>query len=161
ITDYQYTGSDYAIYNYTGGVGTGTPATNPGINNTAPTRYIAAGQGFFVEGTANGQLRFDNSMRVAGSNSNFYRVAAPGAAPYAVQSIGERHRLWLNISNAAGLSKQTLVGYVSSATNGIDRGFDGKVADAGNPVSLYSLVDGTALAIQGRALPFDVSDVVP
>ncbi|MBC8884212.1 hypothetical protein H9X57_15170 [Flavobacterium piscinae] len=45
ITNYQYTSNDYAIYNYTGGVGTQS-ATNSGINNTIPNGTIVAGQGF-------------------------------------------------------------------------------------------------------------------
>ena len=48
ITNYQYTSNDYAVYNYTGGVGTQS-ATNSGINNTSPDGTIAAGQGFFMK----------------------------------------------------------------------------------------------------------------
>jgi hypothetical protein len=53
------------------------------------------------------------------------------------------------------------VGYIQTATNGIDRGFDGLTLDAGNAVSFYSIVGNDKLGIQGRTLPFDVNDVVP
>ena len=40
-------------------------------------------------------------------------------------------------------------------------GYDGEMIDAGNPVGLYSTLGDKKLAIQGRALPFVTSDLVP
>jgi hypothetical protein len=54
-----------------------------------------------------------------------------------------------------------MVGYVENATNGIDRGFDSALLDSNNTVSLYSVVNTSKLAIQGKALPFDSNDLVP
>lgn len=146
MTNNNYTNSDYAVYNYMGGVGT-TGA--PGANNAVPTGKIASGQSFFIKGLANGNAIFNNTMRVAGNNAQFYRSAV------------DKSRIWLQIYDGGAGYKQTLVGYADSATNGIDSGFDGDLFDAGNTVTLYSLVGNSRLTIQGRALPFEVNDVVP
>lgn len=155
----NYNGSDYAKYNLTGGVSTANPALTGG---NIPTGKIAAGQGFFIE--ANDNLAdgtypavFSNRMRIIGQNTQFFRTAALMQTPTA----SDKNRFWLGISNAAGLYNQTLVGYVDGATNGFDTKFDGRVYSAGNPVSLYSLLLPERLCIQGRALPFDTSEIIP
>src|SRR5690606_13357549 len=99
ITVTQYTGSDYAIYNFMGGVGT-APATNPGVNNNIPTRFIAAGQGFFARAIATGAAITNNSMRVSGNNGGFYRNAETSTTPQ------DMHRVWLEMTNTAGAYKQ-------------------------------------------------------
>ena len=99
---------------------------------------------------------FKNSMRIAGSNSQYFRNNNSNA----IDNL-ERNRIWLEISNLQGAYKQTMVGYVENATNGIDRGFDSALLDTSNPVSLYSVVNTSKLAIQGKALPFDINDFVP
>ena len=155
---YQYTGSDYAIYNYLGGIGT-RAATNPGLNISVPNGKIASGQGFFIKGLSNGTATFKNNMRVVGNNDQFFRMSLPPIKT--VFSEPERHRYWLNISNTQGAFKQVLLGYVDGATFGLDRLFDGEMVDAGNVIGLYTLSDNTKLSIQGRPLPFDVNDTIP
>ena len=159
---YNYTKNDYAKYNITGGVKTGSTAITGGVT---PNGKIAAGQGFFIEANsslANGSYvaAFNNSMRIAGNNSQFFKSSnAVGFA--SSSSTIEKHRVWLNISNTGGAYDETLVGYVQGATNGLDSLFDGKTMPAGNVVSLYSILGTTNLSIQGRTLPFDQNDVVP
>lgn len=155
ITDQEYTGSDYAIWNSTGATGTGTAGGGTG-NTTVPTGNIAAGQGFFVKSIANGTAVFNNGMRLVGSNNVFYRMAGVPAQP-----IIEKHRVWLEMKNNQGAYKQTLVGYVDGATNQRDYAFDADAVEGGNVINLYSVLDTDKLGIQGRALPFDVNDVVP
>ena len=154
---YQYTDSDYAIYNYLGGIGTAA-ATNIGLNNAIPNGKISSGQGFFIKGLANGSATFKNSMRLVGNNDQFFRMATPTAT---VSSEPEKHRYWLNISNNQGAFKQLLVGYADGATLSLDRLFDGEMVDAGNVIGLYTLAENTKLSIQGRPIPFDTSDVIP
>lgn len=155
ITANVYNANDYATYNATGGAGTAA-SPNPGVNPNVPTGNIAAGQGFFVQGLASGTLNFDNSMRLTGLNDLFYR------SPDAPQiSVVEKHRIWLNIINQQGAYKQMLLGYVQGATNELDNAYDAEVTEAGNVVSLYSLNNNKKLTIQGRALPFNVSDEIP
>lgn len=155
----QYTGSDYAIYNYLGGIGT-SAAVNPGLNTSIPNGKIASGQGFFIKGLSNGTATFKNTMRLTGNNDMFFRTTAPYVTAASGTPI-EKHRYWINITNTEGAFKQTLVGYAEDATLGLDRLFDGEMLDVGNAITLYSKVDDAKLSIQGRPLPFDVNDTVP
>lgn len=146
---YNYSPDGYASYNATGGA-----TTVPSGYGQAPNGYIASGQSFFAIGIQSGTLTFTNAMRVRGNNNTFFR---PGGNQ--MPAPLERHRVWLNFANPQGLFSQALVGYISEATNGIDRRFDGPTMSGS--FSLYSLVEGKSLGIQGRALPFDVADQVP
>lgn len=142
-SQYVYTSDDYATYNQTGYV---TPG---GFSPTTFDGRIASGQGFFVEGLANGtRATFRNAMRRASSNTQFFRTGTIG---------GERHRYWLNITNAQGAFNQTLIGYIEGATNGKDRDFDGQRL-SGSYASLYSINENESFTIQGRQLPFDRTD---
>ncbi|MBU7569162.1 MAG: T9SS sorting signal type C domain-containing protein, partial [Flavobacterium sp.] len=162
---YNYTANDYATYNLSGGVAT-SPATpdplNPEIsdnfNGAIPTKHLASGQAFFVRGLGNLPARFTNDMRIQDENNRFFRNMNPVKRNAANSGI-EKNRFWLNLRNNQGAFNQTLVGYIEGATNGLDRGFDGSLF-GGNHVTIYSINDSQKLAIQGRALPFDNSDVV-
>lgn len=152
---YQYAQTDYAVYTLAGGTGTTAQTSGPGAgNNSLPLGYIASGQGFFVKGLSNSTAVFTNSMRRAGNNKQFYRTTS-------ATSDLEKNRYWLNILGENGAFKQALVGYIETATSGIDRLFDGELVDAGNVISLYTKVGDTKLSIQGRPLPFDIADTVP
>lgn len=151
ITNFNYTANDYAVYNQSGGT---SAAPNSGLNNNVPTKFIASGQGFFVQGLNSGTLTFSNAIRVAGNNDSFFRQQQ-------TNSERERHRIWLNLINTQGAFKQILVGYIQDATNQMDNHFDSEIAEAGNTISLYSVVADKKLSIQGRALPFVETDVVP
>ena len=76
-------------------------------------------------------------------------------------TIREKHRVWLNLTNAGGVFKQLLVGYITGATNGWDDLYDGISYDANMYADFYSINDGKNLTIQGRALPFVNTDEVP
>lgn len=115
---------------------------------------IQTGQAFFVEATGtNDQLLFTNEMRVDDTANQFFRNAQTTTAL-------ERNRVWLNASNDAGAFSQTMIGYMTNASNGLDTQIDGKYINDGE-IALTSLLDATPMAIQGRALPFDAADVVP
>lgn len=153
ITDQEYNGSDYASYNYTGGTGTTvvTPAPGPG-NTTVPTKYIAAGQGFIaaVKGSGYNTVTFNNAIRVAANNTNFYKS----------ETTIEKHRVWLELKDGHHLYKQILVGYIEGATDAYDNGYDGGILDGGNGISFYSLIEDAAMNTQGKALPFNEADQV-
>lgn len=154
---FLYTSNDYASYNLVGGVGTGLPATNGGINPSTPNGHIASGVAFFARATQNGNATFKNSMRLLSQNNQFFRMSGELNTPSAI----EKDRLWLNVTNDQGAYKQTLVGYVDGATYGVDWGFDGSFFDGGNVVGLYSLIGADKYAIQGRPTAFDSEDQVP
>jgi len=157
---YQYTDGDYATYNYLGGTVGGIPtgpAGTSGANTSTPNGKIASGQGFFIKGLMNGTATFNNTMRIAGNNNYFFRMETPRVNE---TSEPEKHRYWLNIENTQGAFKQILVGYAEGATAGMDRLFDGDMVDVGNAVTLYTLADNNKLNIQGRPLPFDITDTI-
>jgi hypothetical protein len=153
ITANNYTSNDYASYNLTGGVGT-MAASNPcaGCNSSMPNGKVAAGQAFFIPAQSSGVATYTNSMRSAVNNQFFKSNAATTAI--------EKNRFWLDISNAEGLYKQLLVGYIEGATNDIDPAYDGKSIDVGNPIMIYSVEGDAKLAIQGRGLPFNQNDEI-
>jgi hypothetical protein len=165
---YNYTGNDYAPYNLTGGTATAkvdADKNDPNDNNnfSLPTGKIAAGQAFFAPSSVTGgTVKFDNSMRqrndAAIDNSRFFKMSdSKGKSTNAIQ----KNRVWLNLTNGQGAFKQTLVGYITGATNGNEGLFDGESYDGNQFVDFYSVNNGKNLTIQGRALPFDEMDTVP
>lgn len=152
----NYSSDDYAIYNFTGSVGTSN-ALNTGVNNSTPERFIGAGQSFMVEGIASGTASFNNLMRkdVSGyDNSQFFRNSTNTQAP-----ANEKNRLWMEVVHQDGKFKKAMVGYVEGATNGVDWGYDSKIKLTGE-LLFYSLVEDQKLAIQGKSSPFNQNDVV-
>jgi hypothetical protein len=169
ITNNVYAASDYALYNFSGSTGTGTGVA--GANNTPPSGKIAAGQGFMAKGINTGTqtATFRNSMRIAGNNTNFYRMQEDFYSERdpmlmsqrsAIEEL-ERHRIWLDLTNDQGVFKEVLLAYVENATNNYEESFDGEAIDVGNSVGFYSRLSTRKLGIQGRALPFDLTDIVP
>jgi len=172
---YAYSGDDYATYNASGGVGaappdlntsTGSaPSGNAGNNNSIPSGKIASGQGFFASSKTSlsgTKIVFDNTMRVGvngitGNNSQFFKTKNPNKSSKTI----EKNRVWLNLTNTQGAFKQTLVGYITDATNEYDDRFDGESFDGNEFVDFYSVNQDKNLTIQGRALPFDENDEVP
>jgi hypothetical protein len=131
-----------------GFVSNGHPSSNAFAQN--PNAVIETGQGFLVEATGNGSgtVEFNNTMRTNTHHDRFLKTT----------SI-ERNRLWLNLTNANGAFSQTMVGYITNATQDFDNNIDGKYNNDGD-IAIASLIGTTPYAIQGRALPFDPSDVV-
>ncbi|WP_191858005.1 T9SS sorting signal type C domain-containing protein [Hanstruepera ponticola] len=150
----SYDEADYLAYNYTGSTG--------GFNG-----IIGSGQGFFVfmedsYGTANGNLfegtaTFNNSMRL-GTDEQFFRESNSSRRP----SELERHRIWLGLVQPSNNVSTILTGYIEGATMGKDRLFDAGLM-SGSSRKLYTLIDNDdrKYVIQGRALPFDDSDIIP
>jgi len=149
---YIYAANDYASYNAVGGVAT-LPSS---MGGSPPSGKIAAGQSFFASAKISGRIKFNNSMRIAGENSQFFK---PGKT--SKTSSIEKHRLWLNMTNSEGAFKQTLIGYVTGATNDYEGDFDGVSFDGNSFIDFYSVYKTSKLVIQGRGLPFDQNDLVP
>lgn len=89
-------------------------------------------------------------------NSQFFKL---GRTSKSTNSV-DKNRLWLNLSNAQGAFKQTLIGYITGATNGYEGRFDGMSYDGNQYLDFYSINQGTNLSIQGRALPFQKQDSI-
>ena len=147
ISNNVFSSTDYALRTQT----VGTAAISGGA---APGNYIAAGQGFFASSGTNGFINFDNSMRVANFNTQFFRNNQPN------QTIPLNYYFWLNMTNTDGVFKQMALGYQMNATNGYDFGIDAGAA-AGTYINFYSLIGNNPFAIQGRAYPWNINDVIP
>ena len=91
---------------------------------------------------------------------NLERIAFKNSS-ISKRTVVERHRIWLNLTNAGGAFKQLLVGYVTGATNGFDKLYDGTTIDSNPYIDFYSINGGKNLTIQGRGLPFVITDEVP
>jgi hypothetical protein len=64
----------------------------------------------------------------------------------------------LDLSDATGRMNQVLIGYLASATLGVDAGIDGKYFND-SKIALTSIINGEEYVIQGRPT-FDATDVV-
>jgi hypothetical protein len=110
------------------------------------------------------QVSFGKEMNTKTSASNneikLERIVFKNAS-VSKKALIEKHRIWLNFSNAEGAFKQLLVGYATGATNGWDKLFDSVTIDSNPYVDFYSINLGKRLTIQGRALPFLTTDEVP
>lgn len=154
---FNYNEADYATWNRTGGTGTKASTDITGNDSLRPTGKIASGQGFFVHAFADGQIEFDNSMRlISNVNTQFFR-----SSQYITSSNeDEKNRFWINFTNEQQGFRQLLVGYVPNATNGFDRNFDGHSVTTSS-IDMYTLIDNYKLNIQGKSLPFQSTDVLP
>jgi len=146
----SYASSDYATWNATGSVGTAATSTATGNGNTnAPTGIIAAGQGFFAQANTTGNIEFTNTMRVKTGNNNFYRT-----------QDNNTNRIWLNLSNTQEAFKQQLIGFLSDATDGIDRLYDGLVNNGNGYINFYSLANDEKFVILANDL-IDMEETIP
>jgi len=153
ITNNKYTSDDYAAYNLLGGIGT-RGAVSLGINESIPDGTIASGQAFFVISKNSEIAEFNNSMRIFGRNSAFFKQAKTK------ENIVEKHRIWLNLKNTEGVFKQILLGYSNGATNLYDENYDAESLNGNQFVDFYSIIDNKKLVIQGRGLPFEETDSI-
>lgn len=150
---YNYQGSNYVSYNMSG--------PNPSKFDGA----IAAGQAFFVlmedKGNTTRNIIFNNAMRGNGSLNNDQFLRQSRVRANRTTTALERHRIWLDIINSSKRATSLLVGYIEGATDGMDRLYDGIEMNS-TGLKFYSLIEGDLrVSIQGKALPFDVSDTIP
>ena len=114
-----------------------------------PNDIIQTGQGFFVEALGSATtVTFNNSQRTTTKTNQFFKT-----------KLIEKSTIWLNATNTEGAFSQMAVGYITDATLDIDK-YDGKYYNDG-VISLNSFLNNTDYVIQGRPLPFDVTDEVP
>lgn len=138
--------TSYATYTLAGGVS--NSAGDP--LNLIPNGFIQVGQGFIAKvPSAATSLSFTNTMRASNNSNQFLR-----------NGLFERSRYWLNLTDANGFFGQTMVAYMTGATNGYDPAIDGRFF-GDSQTALTSIIDGEDFIIQGRAIPFEATDVVP
>lgn len=144
-----YGPADYVIYNLAGEV-----TTSP--IGVAVNGIVTSGQGFMVKSinpSGNGQVEFNNCMRLTGPNNNFFRSSN--------STTDVKDRFKLNLTDTNGTFSQVLIAYLPNATLGYDRLYDADRSSSSTK-QLYSILDssGRKLAINGRSRFFE-TDVVP
>lgn len=136
--------SSYATYTLAGGV------SNSGGDPLLmiPNGFIQVGQGFIAKLPSPAtKFTFTNSLRVINNGDQFFR------------RLEDRSRYWLNLTNDQGFFGQMMVAYMPNATNGYDPAIDGLFFND-SATSLTSTIENQDYIIQGRALPFEATDVV-
>ncbi len=133
----QYSSDDYSIFN----IGTGGIAAH--TNGIIPTGKIASGQAFFVEAIQEGNILFNNDMRVKLDNDNLFKSNI---------NKNDQDKIWLNLFNDQGVFSQILIGFLDGATSLLESKYDALRLDGGNIISFYSIIENQNLAIQGLGL---------
>ncbi len=141
----------YCSWNNGTYVSNGQPGS---ISDAVGNDMLQVGQGFIVNATATTGIVFKNSQRTSNNDNQTYKSASN-----ALPQTAEKHRIWLNLTSANGGFSQTAFGYMSNATNEVDQ-YDGESFNDGN-LSISSLISNQKYVIQGKALPFVTSDLVP
>ncbi|MDZ7614909.1 MAG: hypothetical protein U5K51_15350 [Flavobacteriaceae bacterium] len=126
--------ADYIAYTLAGGQGSDIPSPY----------YIASGQGFMINASSSGNIRFNNSLRVKGNNSQFYKGEI---AKKEINNVTEKDRIWLFMSNADNVNKEILIGFFDEATLAFDSGYDAP-SWKGDGLQWYSLIGPERYAIQ-------------
>ncbi|WDF63318.1 glycine-rich domain-containing protein [Flavobacterium sp. KACC 22763] len=149
---FKYLSSDFVIYN-----GTGSVRVSGEIVSGADEfdGFIGAGQAFFTNAPPTATvIKFNNGLREGSSkNTQFYKTDKTSEV--------EKNRLWLNIANSQGAFKQILIGYIEGATNSNDALYDATTMGSNSYIDFYSINESKNLIVQGRALPFDNTEVIP
>ena len=150
--DRNYNSNNYITYN--------SFASQAGVATF--NSKIAAGQSFFVKmidgaTAATATVTFNNALRsVLHNNSQFFRSTNNGS-----QNVTEKHRIWLDLSNAADTDmSRIVVGYMTGATNGYDRLFDSST-NYQSSLPFFSTIADDIYSMQAKALPFSNSDTFP
>ena len=142
-------GTNYASYNLTGGTKATAVVPNVGsFESETPSGIIQIGQGFIHKTSAVSNAIFNNSMRDANNNGQFFKTT----------NTIEKNRIWFRMTGAE-TSNQILLGYMTNATNEVDESIDGIQIATGSAIS--TKIENEKYVIQGRSLPFDNTDVVP
>ncbi|MGL2963206.1 T9SS sorting signal type C domain-containing protein [Flavobacterium sp. RSB2_4_14] len=135
---------------------TSTYSDNGEAYTESPLGVIQTGQGFLVQAkTGASSLVFNNGQRIGDNANQFFRTSV--GASINTTSI-EANRIWLNMTGATSGFSQSVVGYFTNGTLGLDD-TDSRYFNDG-PIALTSTIANEDYVIQGRPVPFDATDVV-
>ena len=138
----SYTQENYAILTASGGV----KSTN---GTQKPSDTISVGQGFIVAVTANANLVFNNSIRLA-AKGQFFNMR---------KANSEVNRFWINFKTPANNNSEILIAYIEGATNDYDKDYDATLF-TNTSDKIYSIQNDKELAIQGRSPNFTATDKI-
>lgn len=165
-----YVAATFKSYNSDGTVNNNPPT---GTSPVVARKYLPIGQGFLINGTSNGTVTFKNSHRVfykeGGSLSQFEKPARNLSAksndtiddlkdgpPVPPSSL---IYLKLNTIINSQFTRQLALAFISTATDGIDKGIDAKNMDDDLPDDVSFWIENGNYVIQG--VNFDLSKKIP
>ena len=151
---HEYQGG-YALYNLSGGVP--APAPDPdvaqvGVGTKRPGQYIPVGQGFFVSGTTNGTINFENDQRAfqrEGGSSVFLRNANATNSENNTEATDDRmkFRFGFRASYSMQLHRQILLTIDENTTLGVDWAYDAILND-NQTDDMFWMLDNNKYIIQ-------------
>ena len=157
----------YAVYNLSGGVQaiqydfvTGGNDPSGGTGTKTPGRYIPVAQGFFVIGSANGTINFNNGQRLfqkEDATSVFVRNSTARSSYN--EANDDRLKMRIGFKSANAYTRQLLVTRDSQATSLVDFGFDAKYKDE-QSTDMFWMIDEEKFVIQGINT-IDTSSILP
>ena len=127
--------ADFAVFNNGGG----TTA-----NGTTANQYVPAGRGFWVKVISDGNVSFNNNMKISGNNAAWYKTNNNG--------LTQQASLTLHQGN---LNKNILISLHPNATDGYDMGWDAPTLSNGGKLGFASICDSGDFAIQTIAPPLE------
>jgi len=157
-----------AVFNTYNGNGS-INISNTGAGSKTARRYIPIGQGFMVEGTANGVVRAKNAHRFytkeSAANSEFFRTSDTKGEGKKDKNIFsktpvEYKRFRLNIDFNNTYTRQLVQTFHHTATDGFDYGLESKInaSDILTSDAYWPIDDDSYLA---EALPFNEDIKIP
>ncbi|OIQ30278.1 MAG: hypothetical protein BM564_02580 [Bacteroidetes bacterium MedPE-SWsnd-G2] len=174
--------SSFTPATFTTFMGDGTATNFPGTaspSGKTAKRYIPIGQGFLVEGVVNnGTVKVKNAHRKfykeSGSDSEFFRLSGetsnnasrtnsnseePELTEEGMVAVSDAYkRFRLNVDFNETYTRQLLMNFHDSATDGFDYGLEGKSPGVLSSDAYWTL-EGTPYAIQ--AFSFDTELAIP
>ncbi|MCF7567833.1 T9SS type A sorting domain-containing protein [Sabulilitoribacter arenilitoris] len=162
----EYQGG-YATYSLIGGikaVSTDTRINASGqVGTKVPQQYIPVSQGFFVTADEGGSVTFKNSQRIfkteAVDPSQFLKGKKDKTSTTKNNSNDNRQKIRLILDSPKGYHRQLLVGVDSSATNGIDKGYDAPLIE-NNVEDLFWIFNNKNFVIQAVS-NFNDNQILP
>ncbi|MFM9827029.1 T9SS type A sorting domain-containing protein [Flavobacterium sp.] len=144
---YSYDGSGNQIY----------PISSPG--NLYERKYSPIGQGFMIEGFANGNVQMKNSYRVfvkegSGNLSQFEKRANYKTTA----KTGGTPQIRFNTLLDNGPISQMILAFDPMSTDGVDRAMDAASPNDG-PANNYFVIGNNEYIIQ--VMPFDIDKKIP
>lgn len=164
VADYKggygtYTGADIYVpavfYTYDG---SGNEAANIGSSgNSYERKYSPIGQGFLIEGAANGNVQMKNSYRVfvkegVANSSEFERTSSNKK-----NTANTMPQIRFNTLLDNGPISQIVLAFDPLSTDGVDR-YDGASPNDG-PANNYFVINNNEYVI--NVLPFDIDKKIP
>lgn len=153
---------------------------NTGTGGIYERRFSPVGQGFMIDGTANGTVEMKNSYRVfvkesasnfsqfnknasqtkTKSNSGYLsKIQSVSGFDYTKVSIVPTPQIRFNtLLNNQGV-RQLALAFIPEATDGVDRAMDAMSSSDDSPADIYFVLDDTEYVI--NAVNFDVDKTIP